>query len=470
MTKMRGSQHWTLTSNPDRIGGMRTLALISLVLSVASYTFAEEPNILLITCDNLGYGDLQMYRPESSILTPRLDQLAGEGARLTQFYTASPTCTVSRACLLTGRIPQRHGLNAQLGGIKGNYGVGLSQSEIIIPQMLKLGSSPYRTGCFGKWNIGFAEGSRPTERGFDQFLGHASGNIDHYHHRYNGKRDLFEGTKAIIRDGEYATDLFANAAINFIETGEKDGQPWFCYLPFNAPHFPNKSNKLPGEPVNYQAPDWAFTELGMTPDETDPKRRYDAVVFALDKAIGRVLDAVDESEQRDNTFVFFMSDNGAFRLNREGLDVGINDPLRSGGVTCWEGGLRVPALARWPGKIEAGSVVDAPLWSPDLFVAFADLADVNLPEGVAYDGKNPLPSLTSAALTPHESFFFHYRNHAALRLGKWKIVRENPDHDWMLFDLESDTGETNDLSVSNPETVSKLDRQFREWKSNLAGD
>lgn len=449
---------------------MRTLTLILLSLSVASSIFAERPNILLITCDNLGYGDLKMYRPASSIVTPRLDQLASEGARLTQFYTASPTCTVSRACLLTGRIPQRHGLVEQLGGIEGNYGIGLNQSEILIPKMLKSGSFPYRTGCFGKWNIGFAEGSRPTERGFDQFLGHASGNIDHYHHRYSGKRDLFEGTGAIIRDGEYATDLFANAAIDFIKAGAKDGQPWFCYLPFNAPHFPNKRNKLPGEPVNYQAPARAFTELGMTPDEPDPKRRYDAVVYALDEAIGRVLDAVDESEQRENTFVFFMSDNGAFRLNREGIDVGINDPLRSGGVTCWEGGLRVPALARWPGKIEPNTVVDAPLWSPDLFAACSQLSGVELPEGVTYDGKNPLSALTENSGTPHESFYFRYRKYAALRLENWKIVREKPEQKWMLFDLKSDPGETNDLAASNPETVSKLDLKFREWESQLAGN
>lgn len=449
---------------------MRTPLALFFTLLIVTSSFAEKPNILLITCDNLGYGDLKMYRPESSIETPRLDQLASEGARLTQFYTASPTCTVSRACLLTGRIPQRHGLVNQLPGIKGNYGVGLNQSEILIPRLLKSAALPYRTACFGKWNIGFAEGSRPTERGFDHFLGHASGNIDHYHHRYSGKRDLFEGTKAIIRDGEYATDLFANGAIEFIEAGKKDEQPWFCYLPFNAPHFPNKGNKLLGEPVNYQAPDSAFIALGLSPDETDPKRRYDAVVYALDEAIGRVLDAVDESEQRDNTFVFFMSDNGAFRLNREGIDVGINDPLRSGGVTCWEGGLRVPALVRWPGRIEPGSLVNAPLWSPDLFVACSKLAEVELPETVVYDGKDPLPSLTTSASTPHETFYFSYRKHAALRAGNWKVVRENPKEKWMLFNLKSDVGETKDLSLSQPKIVTQLARKFQEWETKASAD
>jgi arylsulfatase A-like enzyme len=443
---------------------MRVLLPALLFVCVAS-AGEERPNILLITCDNLGYGDLPCYRPESSIQAPNLDRLASGGARLTQFYTASPTCTVSRACLLTGRIPQRHGLTEQLGGIEGNYGVGLHQGEILIPGILKTAPTPYATGCFGKWNIGFAPGSRPTERGFDAFLGHASGNIDYYHHRYNGKRDLFLGTEPITRDGEYATDLFADAAIDFFIRKSKETAPWFCYLPFNSPHFPNKRNKLPGQSGEWQAPEWAFEEIGLSPDEADPKKRYDAVVYALDHAIGRVLDALEETGEAENTFLFFMSDNGGFRLNRKGLDVGINDPLRSGGVTCWEGGLRVPAMARWPGKIPPGIVVDAPLWSPDLLIACAKLAGADLPEDVVYDGKDPLPALTKGASSPHESFYFEYRTHAALRKGDWKIVREKPTHAWQLFDLSVDAGESKDLATVKPEVLSELESCFAEWES-----
>jgi len=148
---------------------------------------------------------------------------------------------------LTGRIPQRYRLDYQLGGIAGNYGIGLPHSEIIIPQLIKSGSPRYATGAFGKWNIGFAPGSRPTERGFDEFLGHASGNIDYYSHFYHDKHDLYHNTEEIYRTGEYSTDLFANAAIDFIK--EKSGRsvPCFVYLPFNAPHFPNPSNKAPGQ-------------------------------------------------------------------------------------------------------------------------------------------------------------------------------------------------------------------------------
>ncbi len=429
---------------------------------------ADRPtNLLIITADNLGYGDLKSYNPDSEIRTPRLDALAQQGGRLTQFYTASPTCTVSRACLLTGRIAQRHGLERQLPGIEGNYGVGLNPRERLIPQWLKSARQPYATGCFGKWNIGFAPGSRPLERGFDEFLGHVSGNMDYYHHVYNGKHDLYRGNQPYHADGRYATDLFADAAIDFITRHSAEQTPWFCYLPFNAPHFPNKKNKRPGQPNRWQAPDWAFDAYGFSPQESDPRRRYCAVVSALDQAIGRVLDAVDQAGGRERTFVFFMSDNGAFRLDREGLDVGINDPLRDGGVTCWEGGLRVPALVRWPGHVSAGSVIDAPLWSPDVLSACTAIAGVKVPETHRLDGKHPLAALTGREGSPHQSMYFEYRTHAALRQGDWKIVRQRPDAAWQLFDLGSDPGERRDLAAARPDQVTLLTQTFDRWREGF---
>ena len=420
-----------------------------------------RPNILIITADNLGYGDLRIYNSKSTIKTPHLDCLASQGARLTSFYTASPTCSVSRACLLTGRIAQRHGLTKQLPGVKGNYGVGLNPKEILIPQVLKKASTPYATGCFGKWNIGFAKGSRPTERGFDEFIGHASGNLDYYNHNYREKHDLYEGTRKLYRKGEYSTDIFADAAIDFIKRKTKTGKPWFCYLPFNAPHFPTKGNKKPGQPNIWQAPDWAFKVYGLSPAETDPKKRYAAVVTALDRAIGRVLKAVDATGAAKNTFVFFMSDNGAFRLGRKGLDVGINTPLRHGGVTCWEGGLRVAAIARWPGRIKPGAVIHQPFWSPDLMIACAKLAGVKLPANVWFDGKDPLPLLTKGAASSHRSFFFMYGRHAALRMGDWKIVRENPRQPWQLFNLSRDIAESKNLASKRPGDVARLKAEFQ---------
>ena len=448
---------------------MRFWFLFQVVLFalVEAASAAIPPNILIVTCDNLGYGDLRSYNSKSGIKTPRLDRLAKESARLTNYYTASSTCTVSRACLLTGRVPQRHKLVNQLPGLKGNYGVGLNPKELLIPQLLKQAPTPYATGCFGKWNIGFARGSRPTERGFDEFIGHASGNIDHYSHIYSGKHDLYQGTRELYRQGEYATDLFADAAIDYIQRQSKSGNPWFCYLPFNAPHFPSARNKKPGQKNEWQAPDWAFREYGLSPDESDPRKRYGAVVTALDRAIGRVLDALEESGEADNTFLFFMSDNGGFRLNRKGLDVGINDPLRHGGVTCWEGGIRVAAMARWPGKIKAGSVVDEPFWSPDIMAACAKLSGTSLPSNIVFDGKDPLPLLTSGAKSQHESFLFIFRTHAALRKGDWKIVRERPNDPWQLFNLAEDVGEKNNLANQLPGRTEELVGAFAAWEETF---
>ena len=421
----------------------------------------QAPNILIITVDNLGYGDLHIYNNNSPLKTPNIDRLAMQGARLTSFYTASPTCSASRAALLTGRIPQRNGLDYQLPGIDGNYGIGLPHSEILLPQIIKKSSPQYATGAFGKWNIGFAPGSRPTERGFDEFLGHASGNMDYYSHVYKGKHDLYHNTEGIYRTGEYCSDLFADAAIDFIRQKTTNADPWFAYLPFNAPHFPSAANKAPGEPIIWQAPDWAFSEVyGLSPDEPDPQKRYHAVITALDRAIGRVLGALDSLGIADNTFVFLYSDNGAFRLGRP-VDIGINDPLRNGGVTCWEGGLRVPAFARWPGKIKSNSVISTPLWSPDILVASAMLAGAELPADRVIDGKDPWPVLTGKTeISPHESFFFQFEEHAALRSGDWKIVRTSSDQPWQLFNLKDDLSETIDKASERTDLIEKLSTAF----------
>lgn len=442
---------------------LTTLWVTQAIPLAAKEDDTTRPNILLMTVDNLGYGDLQLYNPGSKILTPNLEKLASRGVRLTQFYTASPTCTVSRACLLTGRIADRHGLVNQLPGLEGNYGVGLNPDEILIPQILK--PAGYRTGCFGKWNIGFAEGSRPTERGFDEFIGNASGNIDYYRHVYNGKHDVYRGTKEYHATGTYSSDLFADAAIDFI-TRHESKQPWFCYLPFNAPHSPNPKNKLPGQPNQWQAPADAFERYGMSPDELDPNLRYMATVSALDDAIGRVLDCLDELNATGNTFIFCFSDNGAFRRNREGIDIGSNEPLRSGGVTCWEGGLRVPAIASFPGVIPVKSVVDEPFWSPDLMITYAKLTGVKLPDK-RLDGKDALPILTGASKSKHRSFYFAFRKHAALRMGYWKIVRTHPKEDWQLFDLQSDPSETKNLSQTHPQKRDSLTREFATWQADF---
>ena len=450
-----------------------TTPLMMLILAAASLLYGcfrsagsnatgQRPNILIITIDNVGYGDLPPYNEDSPIITPNIDRMANQGARLTRFYTASPTCSASRAALLTGRIPQRNGLDYQLPGIAGNYGIGLRHSELLISELIKESPAGYTTGAFGKWNIGFAPGSRPTERGFDEYFGNASGNIDYFTHVYGGIDDLYHNTESINRKGEYTTDLYADNAIEFIREKSGVSTPWFVYLPFNAPHRPASKNVAPDDPVRRQAPAYAFEPYGLSPDIEDSQQRFNAVVTAADMAIGRVLDTLDSLGIAENTFVFLYSDNGAFSPPVEAGDQS-NEPLRGFGTTLWEGGIRVPAFVRWPGQIEANSVVDAPLWSPDLFVAFAELAGAELPQDRFIDGKNPLPVLKGEEeISPHNTMFFQYEEYDALHWGDWKIIRENSDEPWQLYNLRDDISESNNLASERPEVVQKLDRSFSE--------
>jgi arylsulfatase A-like enzyme len=445
------------------------LISFTIFLGLACQVLAQEskrpPNILIITVDNVGYGDFSVYNKESPIITPNIERLAQEGARLTNFYTAGATCTVSRASLLTGRIPRRHQLMEQLSGVSGNYGIGLRQSEILIPMMLKNAPDPYATGAFGKWNIGFAPGSRPTERGFDEYLGIASGNADHFSHVYAGKHDLHYNTESINRHGEYSTDLFADSAIDFIEKTTTESKPWFVYLPFDAPHHPGDRNIDPDEENIWKAPDYAFEPYGISPNEKNPQKRFNAVVTAIDMAIGRVLRTLDSLDISDDTFIFFYSDNGAFYPY---LDIQSNAPLRGAGVTLWEGGIRVPAIARWPGKIKANSVIDTRLWSLDLFTACAKLGEAELPQDRFIDGKNPLPVLTGETIhSPHATLFFEYRNFAALHWGNWKIIREGPEEEWQLYNLKEDISETTDLAGKRKDVVDKLSAAFEQKKGEM---
>lgn len=443
------------------------LLLIPFFTNTNEKSKAQRPNILIITVDNIGYGDLRIYNEESPIITPNIDRFANEGVRFTNFYTACPTCTASRAALLTGRIPQRNKLDYQLSGIAGNYGTGLRRSEILISQVLKTGKVKYATGAFGKWNIGFAPGSRPTERGFDEFIGIASGNADHFTHVYAGMNDLYHNTESVNRQGEYSTDLFANAAIGFIKENTVQLKPWFVYLPFDAPHHPGDRNIDPDEENVWKAPDYAFKPYNLSPDEKDPKKRFNAVVTAVDMAIGRVLHTLDSLGIAGNTFIFLYSDNGAFNPY---LESGIqsNAPLKGAGVTLWEGGIRVPALAIWPGKINAGSVIDTRLWSLDIFPTCAKLAGAELPQDRFIDGMNLLPVLTGETkYSPHATLFFEYENFAALHWGNWKIIRDDSTNDWQLFNLSDDIAEENNLAGQRKDLVKKLSQAFNLKKEEI---
>ena len=421
----------------------------------------EQANLVLMLIDNVGYGDLGCYG-NHQMKTPNIDRLAREGVRCTDFYVASPSCMPSRGALLTGRHPLRNGLNEQIWRIDEMVQIGLPHRELLLPQFLK--RQGYVSGCFGKWNLGFAPGSRPTERGFDEFFGHASGNMDYYTHVYNGRNDLFRGTEPVRVEG-YSTDLLADAACEFIRR-HRD-RPFFCYVPFNAAHFPNPRNKGPAEPVIWQAPAKSFEAYGYSPDEQDAKKRYRAVITALDAGIGRVIHEIDSLGLGENTLLILLSDNGAFMLPGRGLEVASNLPLRDGGVTLYEGGIRVPCLIRWPGRIPPGTVCGEPLVSMDLFVMALAAAGAKLPRDRVLDGKDPTATLAGEAPSPHTDLFFQWGARSAVRSGRYKLVRNKEDEPFQLYDLVEDLGETTDVAAERPEVAAALARRFQQWIANV---
>lgn len=424
----------------------------------------EKPNIVLMLFDNIGYGDLGCYG-NRLVQTPRIDHLAAEGVRCTDFYIASPSCMPSRGGLLTGRHPLRNGLNEQIWRIDEREQTGLPRRETILPRYLR--QAGYVSGCFGKWNLGFAPGSRPTDRGFDEYFGNISGNCDYYTYVYRGRNDLYRNAEPAQAEG-YSTYVFADGACDFIER-HRD-RPFFCYVPFNAAHYPNPNNKAPGAPCIWQAPDEAFARYGYSPDTRDEPSRYRAVVSALDHGVGRVLDQLERLKLTDKTIVIALSDNGAFLLPRKGLECASNAPLRSGGVTVWEGGIRIPCMIRWPGHLKPGTVCQEPLSSLDFVPMALRLAGLDLPEDRVLDGKDPMPTLTGQAASPHKYLYWRWgKVGAATRMGRYKLVREeDTDGRWQLFDLQADIAESTDISAARPRMAEQLEAEYERWTAEVA--
>lgn len=407
--------------------------------------------------DNVGYGDLGCYG-NADVKTPRLDRLAREGVRCTDFYVSTSSCTPSRGALLTGRYPIRNGLEHQLRPEENRSGIGLPHREKIIPQYLK--PAGYATGCFGKWNIGWAAGSRPTERGFDEFFGHASGNINYYTHTYHGRNDMFRGTEPVKVEG-YSTDLFADAARDFIRRNAN--RPFLVYLPFNAAHFLGKQNMLPGEKPVWQVPGKCLEEYGLDPDEPDPRKRYRAVLTSLDDAIGRVLDTIDELGLRERTVIVVVSDNGAFMLKDRGLEVASNGPFRNGGITTYEGGVRIPCILRWPGRLPAGFVCREMLSHLDLLPFILASAGVDPPKDRVLDGRDPSTVFSGISPSPHLRLFFRYGGWNGMRRGSYKLVRPRRGKPDELYDLAKDPGERNDLGGKRPGILESMKRDLDDW-------
>ncbi len=434
------------------------------ILASPSANAADQPNILFILSDDQGWWDLGI-RGNQDIDTPVLDRFAQAAVDFIRFY-AAPVCAPTRAGLMTGRYCFRTGLyNTRFGGDT------LGIDEITVAQMLK--QAGYRTGCFGKWHLGKYAPYQPQHRGFDEFLGHYHGHIDEYDYPdqivHNGKP---------VEARRYVTDLFTDAAIEFIETTRD--RPWFCYVPFNAPHSPwvvgtSHDGQARGDKLINK-----YLRRGL---ELREARIY-AMIDIIDQNVGRLLDKLDEMQLTENTVVLFMTDNG-------GVSKHFKAGLRSNKASIYEGGVRVPLLVRWPAHFPAGGRVEAQCSHVDLFPTFCQLAGVPLPEDRTIDGKSLLPLLRAGQGEQHHQYVYHAWDRFfpnpdfrwAISDQRWKlacqVARSGPasrvpsstktssktpaEKQWQLFDLQSDLSEKNNLIKHHPEIARRLRAEFLRW-------
>ena len=421
----------------------------------------SRPNLLVIYTDDQGIGDVGCYgHPE--VKTPNLDRLARDGARFTNWYSNSPVCSPSRASVLTGQYPEHHGILDVLGSTAQFNTPGLKRGEATLASELK--KAGYRTGHFGKWHMGSAAHSRPMAVGFDEFVGFYSGWTDYYSHRYytlgRGQseivHDLWRNEKEIWLDNQYQTELLGEEATAFVGR-QNPSQPFYMNLWFGAPHYPMIA------PQKY---------LQRFPETMDRDRRLHlAMIAAVDDFVGGVLKALKQRGLLDNTVVFFQSDNGATQESRADhagrpYRGGSNAPFRGWKQGLFEGGVRMPALMSWPGKIRAGKVVDGVGMAMDLLPTFLSMAGLNAPSGI--DGRDQSEMILRDGKSGHEAIHWIYTNSRAVRKGAWKLIENPPQYPddplgspkeklW-LSQLEQDPGEKRNWAAEAPAVVSELEK------------
>ncbi len=473
-------------ASKTRLISTSLLILFISVFCTGGAQAADRPNILLIVSDDQGYNDLGLLG--NGIITPSLDRLAREGTRLTNFYVAWPACTPSRASSLTGRYPQRNGIYDMIRNEAPDYGHsytpeeyavtferigGMDEREVIIPAVLK--SVGYKSGIYGKWDLGALQRMLPTSRGFDDFYGFVNTGIDYFTHERYSVPSMMRNLSPTEEDkGTYCTYLFQREALRFLE--EYAGQdPFFLYVPFNAPH--NSSSLDPTIRSSVQAPEkfkemyppvevdtrvtdkhrYASPATVVTPDAR--RRDYRAAVTCMDAAIGEMLDTLEEKGILDDTIVVFFSDNGG----SGGAD---NSPLRGHKGQTWEGGIRVPCIVRWPGgKVKAGVVNDEFLTSLELLPSFAAATGAELPANVVLDGYDWWPTLRGESSSPRKEMFWKRRDLIGARVGKWKWVQMGKRTG--LYDLQADIAEKNDLSKMRPEILAMVKDRYTNWLQEM---
>ncbi len=403
---------------------------------------ADRPNLLLVITDDQGYWDTG-WSGNEQIDTPTMDRLASEGVAFTQFYVGA-VCAPTRAGLMTGRHYLRTGLyNTRFGGDT------LGEEEVTVAELLR--EAGYRTGLFGKWHLGRYAGYRPNDRGFDEFLGHYHGHIE----RYEYADQLVHNGRPVQTRG-YVTDLFTDAAVEFIETS--GSRPFFCCLAYNAPHSPFVlDTSHDGQPAGDKLIA-KYLQRGLPLREA----RIYGMVERIDRNLGRLLDRLKELDLANDTVVFFMSDNG-------GVSRAFKAGLRGGKASVYEGGVRSPLFVRWPKRFPAGATVDAQTSHIDLLPTLCELAGASLPANRVVDGRSLVPLLKSGRGESTQRYVYHTwdrylpnpDNRWAVSDGRWKLLRQGGKP--ALFNLHDDPGESRNLAEQYPDTVRELRTEFLRW-------
>jgi arylsulfatase A-like enzyme len=412
---------------------------------------ADRPNVVLIITDDVGYGDIGSYGAPD-IRTPNIDSLAKNGTRLTDFY-AAPNCSPTRAALISGRYQQRYRIEAPLGASNGPAGEqGLPATGRSLPQLLK--NNGYRTGLVGKWHLGYKKEFSPGAHGFDYFFGLKSGLIDYYQHTDStGQHDLWENDQPAHVKG-YSTDLFTERSVKFIE--ENAGQPFFLEVAFNAAHWPFQVPDHPSVAPN----NGRFVQ--PQEDPTNTRRDYAAIVERADRGVGEILAALERRGLTRNTLVIYTQDNGGEWLSR-------NAPLFHRKNTVWEGGIRVPAIFKWPGRIPAGRTSSQVGSVMDFAATILALTNSPVPPDARLEGMNLLPLLQPGAAAAERTLFFRVtqqaRRQRAVRQGEWKLLLDAGAP--MLFNLSKDIGERNDLASQRTDVVGKLFPLIVKWEQDV---
>ena len=437
------------------------LSFLFLATVLACHGFADKPaNIVFIFADDLGYGDLGCYgHPVAK--TPRIDRLAKEGVRFTQHYANGPECSPTRTALLTGRYQQRAGgLECAIGtGNVGRYDeaiglaekrrLGLPAKQSVLPSALK--TAGYACGVFGKWHLGYEPQFNPLEHGWDEFFGYMGGNVHYFNHReLSDLHVLFKDRLPVYRKG-YMTHLITDSSIDFIKRNKE--KPFFLFVSHESPHFP------------FQGPGDERKVVDETNWMEADAKTYVAMLEDLDSEVGRLLKALEESNLVKDTLVIFVSDNGGFA---KAAHMG---PLRGAKSSTLEGGIRVPLIVRWPGRIASGKTSDQVCATFDLTRSILNLAGAKTPANLL-DGFDVVDHVAKQKPNFKRTLYWRgkrgERTWWAVRDGSYKYVRktEGTTEEW-LYDLSNDIGESNDLSQKKSEQVARLRKLLAVWEEKV---